>query len=253
LKHGVITAAQVPAEILAELGEYEVPAHLQENPVTDIDKKALKAELDGLVFPLYFLDYETFSPAVPWFDGYRPWQCCTFQYSLDVLRAPGGELEHYEYLVDEMRDPAPVIAETLAKQIGKTGTVISWYMPFECSRNVELGRLLPQYESFFADVNERMFDLMTIVKKGYYDDSRFEGSASIKKVLPVMCPELSYDALAIHEGGTASASWPKLIDTAIAPGEKEKLRADMLAYCGLDTLAMVEIYRRFSDIVSKLK
>jgi hypothetical protein len=95
-----------------------------------------------------------------------------------------------------------------------------------------------------------MYDLMMVVKKGYYVDSRFGGSASIKKVLPVMCPELSYNDLAIHEGGTASASWATLTDPTISPEAKEQLKKDMLAYCGLDTYAMIAIYRKFLDAIS---
>jgi hypothetical protein len=143
--------------------------------------------------------------------------------------------------VDNLADPAPAIAASLAQHIGKKGSIIVWNMTFEASRNAELGRMLPKYAAFFADMNERMFDLMMIVKKGSYTDSRFGGSASLKKVLPVLCPELAYDDLAIHEGGTASMSWPLLTDPSMSPAAKENLRADMLAYCGRDTQAMVGI------------
>lgn len=98
-----------------------------------------------------------------------------------------------------------------------------------------------------ADMNDRIYDLMMIVKKGYYVDSRFGGSASIKKVLPVVCPELSYSDLAIQEGGTASASWATLTDAKVPETEREQLRKDMLAYCGLDTFAMVVLFRKFIE------
>ena len=90
-----------------------------------------------------------------------------------------------------------------------------------------------------------MYDLMMVVRNGYYVDSRFGGSASLKKVLPVLCPELSYNDLAIHEGGTASASWATLTNTNTPTVYRDQLRKDMLAYCGLDTFAMVAIYRKF--------
>ena len=236
----ILKAIEGEDELLIDVGaRLAAPGH----PL--VNKPAIKAELDELQYPLYFLDYETYGPAIPPFDGYKPYQQCPFQYSVHILKAPGAELEHVEFIMDTFADPAPSLVDALAGHIGPTGSVIVWHMSFEAARNAELARMVPKHDAFLSSLNERMFDLKTIVSKGYYDDSRFGGSASLKKVLPVMCPELSYDALAIHEGGTASASWPVLTDPATEPSAKTQLRKDMLAYCELDTLAMVEIYKKF--------
>ncbi|MFA5947044.1 MAG: DUF2779 domain-containing protein [Patescibacteria group bacterium] len=226
-------------------GEVEEPIVSSGKPGLTVNKEAIREELDALEYPLYFLDYETYGPAIPPFDGYRPYQQCPFQYSIHILTSPDAGLEHVEFLMDEFADPAATLVESLRGHVGDTGGVIVWHMSFEAARNAELARMVPKYDAFMSSLNERMFDLKTIVSKGYYDDSRFGGSASLKKVLPVMCPELSYDALTIHEGGTASASWPVLTDPGAAPETKSQLRKDMLAYCELDTLAMVEIYKKF--------
>lgn len=250
LERGLIKPDQVPADVMAELGEIKLPDAKAE-PTLSIDKAAIKSELGSLQYPLYFLDYETFFPAVPLFDGYRPYQHAVFQYSIHVVREPGAEPEHYEFLADEMKDPAPLVAESLKKHIGDVGSVIVWNARFEASRNAEIGEHLPEFVDFMTDINNRIYDLMMIVKKGYYVDSRFGGSASIKKVLPVMCPELSYADLAIHEGGTASASWATLTNPHLDPERKYQLRRDMLAYCGLDTYAMVALLGKFAEAASR--
>lgn len=244
LARGLITPAQVPADVMAELGTLTLPTATTE-PIVTIDKVAIRSELHTLQFPLYFLDYETFFPAVPLFDGYRPYQHAVFQYSVHVMREAGAEPEHFEFLADTCVDPAPAVAASLAKHIGEVGSVIVWNARFEASRNAEIGELLPDVAAHMASINDRMYDLMMIVRNGYYVDSRFGGSASLKKVLPVLCPELSYDDLAIHEGGTASASWAVLTNAMTPVGKKEQLKKDMLAYCGLDTLAMVALYGKF--------
>ena len=250
LERGLLKPDQVPADVMAELGDLKLPSTTSTEPVITIDREAIRADLDGLQYPLYFLDYETFFPAVPLFDGYRPYQHAVFQYSIHVIREAGVEPEHFEFLADECVDPAPAIAESLAKHIGDVGSIIVWNARFEASRNAEVGELLPTTAEFMSSVNDRMYDLMMIVRKGYYVDSRFGGSASLKKVLPVLCPELSYNDLAIHEGGTASASWAILTDANTPAVRKDQLRKDMLAYCGLDTYAMVAIYRKFLEAVS---
>jgi len=248
LERGLIKPEQVPVDVMAELGDIKL-LDAKSEPTLFVDKDAIKSDLDGLVYPLYFLDYETQHSAVPSFDGYRPYQQMVFQYSVHVVREPSAEPEHYEFLADEMKDPAPMVAESLKRHIGGTGSVIVWNARFEASRNAEIGEHLPEFADFMASINERMYDLMMVVKKGYYVDSRFGGSASIKKVLPVMCPELSYNDLAIHEGGTASASWATLTNSAIPIEQREQLRKDMLAYCELDTFAMVAIYRKFLEVI----
>jgi hypothetical protein len=66
------------------------------------------------------------------------------------------------------------------------------------------------------------------------------GRTSIKVVLPALVPELSYSALAVQEGDTASRLFQQLLQGRYA-GDPAQLRTDLLAYCGLDTLAMVKL------------
>lgn len=247
LERGLIAPSQVPPDLLVSLGTLDLPGEEKE-PVIHIDKDAIKRELSSLQFPLYFFDYETWFPAIPAFDGFRPYGQVPFQYSLHILHEPNGDLEHVEFLAEKNEDPSSHLAEVLKGHVGKTGTFISWNAKFEEARNREIGERNPEYADFFADINERMFDLMQIVKQGHYVDSRFGGSASIKKVLPVLVPELSYKDLNIQEGGTASSSWPVLTSETTPPKQKEQLRKDMLDYCALDTFAMVEIYRFFTSL-----
>jgi len=58
-----------------------------------IEKESIKEELSRLQYPLYFLDYETFGPSIPLFDGYRPYQRIVFQYSLHVQEKPGAKVK----------------------------------------------------------------------------------------------------------------------------------------------------------------
>jgi hypothetical protein len=59
-----------------------------------------------------------------------------------------------------------------------------------------------------------------------------------------MVPELSYADLAIHQGDQASIAWWQICFGQLPEDEKEQLKAALLCYCHLDTLAMVEIYKR---------
>lgn len=214
-----------------------------------INIAGIKERLAELKYPLYFLDYETYGEAIPPFDGTRPYQNIPFQYSLFIKKSPTAAAVHKEFLVRKFENPVPELLAQLKSDIGSEGTVIAWNMSFEKWCNDEMARMEASYSEFLREVNERMFDLMLIfkLKNQLYVKSEFHGSASLKKVLPILCPELSYDSLAIKEGGEASASWPILTDPQTPESKKNALAKNMLEYCKRDTEAMVCILEKLYE------
>ena len=208
-----------------------------------INKDEIENFLNELKYPLYFLDYETMSGVIPAFDGYRPYQQVPFQYSLHILPELGGELIHKEYLHREFTDPVPELLEHLHNDFDKEGTVISWYMSFEKSRNSEMAKQVPKYEKFLLGVNDRMVDLMTPFSKGWFVDKDFFGSASIKYVLPALLPELSYKELSISNGAQAQQIWMQTVLKGKNPEKKDQIMTDLIKYCSLDTYAMYAIFK----------
>ncbi len=200
-------------------------------------------------FPLYFLDYETYAPAIPVFEDTRPYQHIPFQYSLHIQHENGGETEHKEYLHSDSSNPIPAITAQLRSDIGDTGTVIVWHSTFENGRNKELAAAVPSLSTFLLSLNHRMFDLKDIITKRMYVHKDFRGSASIKKVLPVLVPELSYASLPINDGGKATSEWGRMVFELNDASEKETIRNQLLEYCRLDTLAMVEIYFKLKELI----
>ena len=242
---------------LSEIQQNQVDAHLLDRVL--IHKMKIVEELSELKFPLYFLDYETFPCAIPRFDGFSPYQQIPFQFSLHVLRGPtpgssfGGRtpsLEHFEFLHTENSDPSSAFVEALKKHIGPDGNIIVWNKKFEAKINEQLGDRQPAFQAFLQDINARMYDLMDIFSKQYYVHKDFRGSTSIKYILPVLAPELSYKDLAIQEGGTASQAWDKIIKLGSEASKesgslasRDKLAHDLREYCKLDTYAMYAIWK----------
>ncbi len=215
-----------------------------------IDRDAIRDWFTQLCYPLYFLDYETCNPALPAFQGYKPNQHIVFQYSLHVLPSPDAQLEHYEYVHPTWSDPAPVLLEQLMQHITPRGSVMVWNKGFECSRNNELAEIYPPYAQFLGEINGRVLDLMEIFSHNMYIHPDFHGSASIKKVLPVLVPELNYEALAIHKGDEASITWWQMVHDRMDTQEKQAAINTLLQYCELDTLAMVKIFSTLSKLLA---
>lgn len=213
-----------------------------------INNTKIKDYLATFKYPLYFFDYETLGGLVPRFDGMRPYAQYPFQYSLHVLKSPDAKLEHYEYLHTKNSNPAKDVVEAMKLHFGNTGSIITWNMGFEKSCNDTLAQFAPEEADFLYDINARIVDLMLPFSNGWYVDSRFKGSASIKYVLPVLVPELSYKELNIQEGGSAQRIWMETILNAKNANKKEQILDDLLVYCGLDTLAMVKIYNVLKNL-----
>lgn len=239
---------QVPEDLeLSKAQRNQISAHVSDTVF--INKGKIAEELEQLMYPVYFIDYETFPSAIPMFDGFSPYQQIPFQYSLYVLESPGSKLRHYEFLHDKSTDPSKLFAKSLQKHIGNVGSAIVWSKKFECSINKQIAERVPEFNDLIESINNRTYDLMDVFTKQHYVHQDFKGSTSIKKVLPVLVPELSYKGLAIQEGGAAASSWIKLVGSGISSEEKRKLKSDMLEYCKLDAFAMVRILEELEKVI----
>jgi predicted RecB family nuclease len=150
-----------------------------------------------------------------------------------------GKLEHREYLCSEDKDPREELTVKLLDALGKKGS-IHMYTGFEKDVIKGLAKDLPKCGGQLLATLDRLVDLHKIIKNNYYHPE-FHGSFSLKSVLPAIIPEMSYGNLGIQEGQEAGIEYMRMLDPSTPAGEKEKIRSDLLKYCGHDTLAMVKI------------
>ena len=248
LNRGIIDIRDVPDDFpLSPKQRSQVD--VARSGATIIDHEAIARRMDAWEYPLQFLDYETFAYAIPQFDGVRPFQQMVFQYSLHTIDRPGALVSHSEYLSHGDDNPPRPVAEHLRDAMPDIGTVFVWYEAFEKGRNDEMAAMFPDLADFFAAVNAKTVDLMKIFSDSLYIHPDFKGRTSIKKVMPVLVPSLSYDDLGISGGLTATikwfraATWRNMNDT-----ERQQTFNDLREYCTLDTLAMVEIYNALKSL-----
>lgn len=242
LDAGVIDIKLVPEDFaLSDRQWRQVSAARSGEPF--IDSEAIKTALDAICYPLHFLDYESFSYAVPQYSGIRPYQQMVFQYSLHTVAAPGAEVEHKFFLSDGTGDPPLELARSLRDAFGAgIGKVIVWSQGFEKTVNKQIGEMHPEFTAFFAEVNEKTFDLRKIFSDHHYLHPEFRGSTSIKKVISVLAPHLSYGDLAVGDGLTASITWFHMTTGRVDEVERRRIYNELCEYCHMDTWAMVEIF-----------
>ena len=77
---------------------------------------------------------------------------------------------------------------------------------------------------------------------------KFQGSFSIKNVLPALVPEMSYENMAVADGTEAGLAYEKMIGGDLDAHERDLLRKALLEYCRKDSLAMVRLLEHLSSV-----
>lgn len=221
------------------------------NLPSQINREEVKGFLNTLRYPLYFLDFETFNPAVPLYDNSSPYQQIVFQYSLHYIEEEGGELKHKECLAYPGCDPRRQVAEQLCRDIPLDVCSVAFNMGFEKGKIKALADLYPDLREHLMNIHDNMKDIMTPFQKRWYYTKEMQGSYSIKYVLPALYPDdpsLNYTGLeGVHNGGEASNTF--LAMQKMDKAELEKWRGYLLKYCELDTFAMVKVLNKLKAAV----
>ncbi|MDH5533332.1 MAG: DUF2779 domain-containing protein [Candidatus Pacebacteria bacterium] len=245
---GITQLADIPEDIALRAKQIaQIQTTKTNKRILELDK--IKDFLDTFHYPLYFFDYETFSSVIPQFDLCKPYTDYPFQYSLHVLDSPDAELRHVEYLHADKTNPMPGLLKQLNNDIGDSGTVLTWNMSYEKGCNDRMAALYPEHADFLSQLNERIDDLMIPFSKMWFFDKDFFGSASVKKVMPVLAPELSYKELNVGDGLLARRMWTQTVLEGRHEANRDEIMDDLSKYCTLDTFAMVRIYEELKKLV----
>ena len=239
-QQGIVKIADIPKTILLS------PKQRRQVEVAQTNEpywgfKGVNMFLKELEYPLHFLDFEGYNPAIPPYDGIRPFQQTPFQFSVHVIEKPGADLIHHEFLPTGAGDPREPLVEKLLNSIGPTGSVVVYYAQYEAGVIRNLAEVFPKHQPALQSLIDRISDLIAPFKSRDILYPGFLGSAGLKNVLPILVPDMTYEGMEIGEGGAASMAYLRLIDPQVPKGEKENIRKDLLAYCGQDTLAMVKL------------
>lgn len=216
-----------------------------------IDKPKIKEFLDTIEYPINFFDFETFQNAIPRFDNQRPYAQMPFQYSLHILHED-GTLEHKEFLGDENNDPRRPLSKQMLEDITSTGSIIAFNQSFEITQIKNLANVCTDMSDELLALNERFIDLAHPFQYKHYYHPKFNGKYSIKIVLPTLFPdddELDYKKLgSIQNGGDAMDTFSNL-HLLKDKSKLDDIKKDLLAYCRLDTLAMVRILEKLHQMI----
>lgn len=212
-----------------------------------VERESLVEALALVGRPVAHIDFETVGPAIPRWTGCKAYDQIPVQMSAHIVHAD-GTTTHREWLYDGDGDPRPDAARAILDACRGARTVTAYYAQFEqgCIRRVALAA--PEHAAELNAIADSIVDLLPIVREHVYHPA-FAGSFSLKKVLPALVPELSYEGMEIGEGETAQVQLTRLLfERDMNEEERRAIRDALLRYCELDTYAMVALENRLRDL-----
>ena len=246
---GLTELRDVPDELLNDKQRRVKAVTLSGKP--HFDQRATAQALAAHKLPAYFLDFETIQFAVPIWKGTRPYQQIPFQFSVHRLSRT-GRLEQQAFLDLSGADPSRAFAEALIAASGERGPIFVYNARFEALRIRELSERFPRLAQPLLALNERLVDLLPVARDHYYHPSQ-QGSWSIKAILPALCPDLTYSDLdGVQDGGMAMDAFLEALAPQTSKARKSEIEQQLLAYCALDTYAMVRLWSIFSGSALKV-
>lgn len=247
-KHCVVDLRDAPDALLTKLQLRVKKATLSAKLY--FDKRGARLALVEHKLPAYFMDFETIQFALPAWRGTRPYQQIPFQFSVHHLSRT-GKLAHREFLDLSGKDPSKAFANALIAACGEQGPIFVYNASFEAARMRELADRFKRLAAPLMALLDRIVDLLPIARAHYYHPSQ-KGSWSIKVVLPALCPDQSYGDLdGVQDGGMAMTAFLEAIDAQTSAPRKEEIERQLLAYCKLDTFAMVQMWSKFTGMALK--
>ena len=245
-KEGIHDLRMVPDEQLNKVQLRVKNASITGQPY--FDQQGAEKELQKYPPPCHFLDFESIQFGVPIWKDTKPYQQICFQFSLHTLKE-NGQLTHADFIDLTGEDPSRRFAEALASKCGQDqNTIFVYNSSFEKTRISELSEKFSDLAKTLNEINNRIVDLLPIAKNYFYDPSQ-EGSWSIKKVLRAIDTKTNYDSLdGVKDGSMASAAYQEVLSKKASMQRGEDIRQQLLAYCHLDTLALVKLWEKLKQV-----
>jgi len=246
MEQGILKVRDIPEDF--ELNaKQEIQVACDKSGKVHIERNALRRFLDQLRYPLYFLDFETMSVAVPPYDLLSPYEKVPFQYSLHIVDSPVKRARRHSYIAGGAADPRPEILSNLKTLIGKKGSIVAFNASFEKSVLRSCVNRFPRFAAWFQSMEPRIVDLYTPFRDFHYYHPDQDGSASLKAVLPVLTGK-SYEDLEIADGQVAALRFREMAFGNLPAAKEKEIRNALEIYCRQDSEGMLEIVKALEKL-----
>jgi hypothetical protein len=245
LAEGYAMIRDIPAEFgLGEVADRQRRALLEGRMIVE---DGLSEALRDFEPPLAYLDFETVGPALPVWNGCRPFEAVPAQFSCRIETADG--MCEIDWIGNPGEDPRPELAVRVVEACRGARTIVAYNAAFEAGCLDRLEQAVPALASELASVRSRLRDLLAVTRDFVYHPEQ-DGRLGLKTVAPLLAPGLGNPQGGIGDGQEASVWLARLILEGKPDDlfDRERVREMLRRYCRFDTLATQRVFERLREL-----
>ena len=196
--------------------------------------------------PACSLDIEVWMPAIPYYEGTKPFQQIPFLFSM--IYEKNNEIKNYSYFKPIEED---LRKEFLEKILFVTKDFQSILMFDKSLEETVLNQLAVLYPQYLKDINifkSKIIDLAEPIKKGNYYHPNMKGNFTLKSIAPLVNQEAGFNNLDIQSGVSAMYIYESLLEQNVIEGEH--IKQQLIDYCEMDALITYQLLNFFQSKLS---
>jgi hypothetical protein len=247
LEKGLTTIDELKmSDILLEKNRIVLEAYKKNQPY--VEAKPLQDFFRGLTYPLYYFDLEAFQPAIPIFDGTKPFERIPFLYSVHYQENNSSALKHDSFIGPVGTDPRIAFIEHFLADTEAPGSILVFNTLMEKSILNKLAEDYPAYRVALKERIGRIVDFEIPFKNMWYYHPAMQGGFSLKTISRSILQQDPFSDSAVKDGEVAMTMYTELYYREDADQEAAVMR-QLVDYCRADTLALQKIYENIKVLI----
>jgi hypothetical protein len=211
-----------------------------------INSLEIKTFFSTIQEPICSLDIEVWMPALPFYEGTKPFQQIPFLFSMVYKHNNANET--YSYFKPIENDNRLAFLETILDKTKSFNTILMYDKSLEESVLNQLAELYPNFRSEINILKQKIVDVAELIQKANYYHPKMQGNFTLKSIAPIINAEFDFNALAIQSGITAMYSYESL-SVEKTMFEAHEIEEQLIKYCELDALVTLEFYHYLASKV----
>ena len=207
-----------------------------------INKQQIAAFISEIKYPICSLDIEVWMPAIPFYQGTKPFQLVPFLFSM--IHEEQGELKKYSYIKPIEIDARKEFLESIISSTKPFASILMFDKSLEENILNQLVELFPEYRKDVVELKAKIIDLAEPIQKGNYYHPDMKGNFTLKSLAPIVNLDSGFDSLDIQSGITAMYIYESLLANENSI-EQETIKQQLVDYCEMDALVTYQLLQFF--------
>ena len=206
-----------------------------------ISQEDVKAFISTIKQPVCSLDIEVWMPAIPYYQGTKPFQQIPFLFSM--IYEEEKEIKNFSYFKPIEEDLRKEFLEQILLATKDFQSILMFDKSLEETVLNQLVELYPEYRKDIADLKNKIIDLAEPIRKGNYYHPEMKGNFTLKSIAPLVNQEAGFHSLEIQSGISAMYIYESLLVQNLI--EAEQTKQQLIDYCEMDALITYQLLNFF--------